>query len=141
MFFTPTGGTPIPATIANAATDWADAFILTTVPAGVTGDAKFTVQTAVATSNAALFTLVSSAAFGKASAAVIHYEQFLRMKVKEGRGAMPRPSSRSLQGHASVPGAFQSRATVPRPAPGLPTRACPPARRRVHPRDRGSDAG
>jgi hypothetical protein len=63
VFFTPTGGTAILATIANAATDWTDAFVVTTVPAGVTGDAMITVQTAVGTSNAVPFSLVSSAAF------------------------------------------------------------------------------
>ncbi|HET9012126.1 MAG TPA: hypothetical protein VFN38_09955 [Gemmatimonadaceae bacterium] len=62
VFFTPTGGTPIQATIANAA-DWSDAFVVTTVPAGITADANITVQTAVGTSNPVPFTLVSSAAF------------------------------------------------------------------------------
>lgn len=62
VFFTPTGGTAIQATIASAA-DWTDAVIVTTVPSGITGDAKITVQTAVGTSNAVPFTLVSSAAF------------------------------------------------------------------------------
>lgn len=68
VWFTPTGGTPIKATIANAA-DWTDAFIVTTVPTGVTGDAKITVQTAVGTSNAVPFTLVSSAAFSPSTIA------------------------------------------------------------------------
>lgn len=63
VFFTPTGGTPIQATIANAATDWSDQVIVTTVPSGVSGDAAITVQTAAGTSNAVPFTLVSSAAF------------------------------------------------------------------------------
>lgn len=63
VFFTPTGGAPIQATIANAANDWTSAVVVTTVPAGVTGDAKITVQTKVGTSNAVPFSLVSSAAF------------------------------------------------------------------------------
>ncbi len=63
VFFTTSGGTAIRATIANPATDWSDAFIVTTVPSGVTGDTKITVQTAAGTSNAVPFTLVSSAAF------------------------------------------------------------------------------
>ena len=68
VYFTPTGGTPIQATIANSA-DWTDAFVVTTVPTGVTGDAKITVQTAVGTSNAVPFTLVSSAAFSPSTIA------------------------------------------------------------------------
>ena len=63
VIFTTSTGTAIQATIATPATDWSDAFIVTTVPSGVTGDAKITVQTAVGTSNAVPFTLVSSAAF------------------------------------------------------------------------------
>lgn len=69
VFFTPTGGAPIQATIANAATDWTDALIVTTVPVGVTGDAKITVQTAAGTSNAVPFTLISSAAFSPSTIA------------------------------------------------------------------------
>ena len=69
VFFTPTGGTAILASIANTATDWTDAFVVTTVPAGVTGDAKITVQTAVGTSNAVPFSLVSSAAFSPSTIA------------------------------------------------------------------------
>lgn len=69
VFFTPTGGTPLQATIANASSDWTDAFVVTTVPAGVTGDAKITVQTAVGTSNAVPFSLVSSAAFSPSTIA------------------------------------------------------------------------
>lgn len=68
VFFTPTGGAPIQATIASAA-DWTDAFVVTTVPTGVTGDAKITVQTAVGTSNAVPFSLVSSAAFSPSTIA------------------------------------------------------------------------
>src|SRR5690348_13429847 len=69
VFFTPTGGTPIQATIVNAATDWTDAVIVTTVPAGVTGNAAIPVQTAAGTSNAVPFTLVSSAAFSPSTIA------------------------------------------------------------------------
>jgi hypothetical protein len=68
VFFTPTGGTAIQATIANT-TDWTDALVVTTVPAGVTGDAKITVQTAIGTSNAVPFSLVSSAAFSPSTIA------------------------------------------------------------------------
>jgi hypothetical protein len=63
VLFTPTGGAAIQATIATASTDWTDAFVVTTVPAGITGDAMITVQTAAGTSNAVPFSLVSSAAF------------------------------------------------------------------------------
>src|SRR5260370_5082907 len=69
VFFTPIGGTAILASIANTATDWTDAFVVTTVPAGVTGDAKITVQTAVGTSNAVPFSLVSNAAFSPSTIA------------------------------------------------------------------------
>jgi len=69
VFFTPPGGTPIQATIANAAADWSDAFVVTTVPAGVSGDAKITVKTSVGVSNAVPFSLVSSAAFSPSTIA------------------------------------------------------------------------
>src|SRR3979411_247859 len=45
VLFTMASSAPIPATIANASTDWSGTLIVTTVPAGVTGNATITVQT------------------------------------------------------------------------------------------------
>lgn len=69
VMFTPAGGAPIQATIANAASDWGDTFIVTTVPAGITGDASITVVTKVGTTNPVPFSLVSSAAFSPSTIA------------------------------------------------------------------------
>lgn len=64
VLFTPAaGGTPVQATIANTSTDWTGSYVVTTVPQGVDANTNITVQTAVGTSNAIPFSLVSNAAF------------------------------------------------------------------------------
>lgn len=63
VLFTPTGGSPIQATIADTVNDWTDSFIVTTVPAGIASTAMITVQTATGTSHAVSFSLISGATF------------------------------------------------------------------------------
>lgn len=73
VFFTPTGGSPIQATIADTVNDWTDNFIVTTVPStGITSTATITVQTATGTSNPITFSIIASAGF---SPSVINWTQ------------------------------------------------------------------
>lgn len=72
VFFAGSGGTPIQATIADTLNDWANNFIVTTVPAGTPTTSQITVQTATGTSTAISFNLISGATF---SPSVINWTQ------------------------------------------------------------------
>lgn len=63
VFFAAADGTPIQAVIADTLNDWADSYIVTTVPTGTANASKITVQTATGTSSVVSFNLISGATF------------------------------------------------------------------------------
>lgn len=86
VFFVGAGGAPIQATITDAANDWTNNYIVTTVPAGTSNSSQITVQTATGSSSEISFSLISGATF---SPSVINWTQ---------TSALPQP----LQGLGAV---------------------------------------
>ncbi|HEY8470029.1 MAG TPA: hypothetical protein VIL18_10325 [Longimicrobiales bacterium] len=63
VFFRGAGGSAIQATIANPASDWADGFIVTAVPAGTADTSLIWVETATGASDSVEFRLITTGSF------------------------------------------------------------------------------
>jgi hypothetical protein len=63
VYFAGSGGTKIQAVIADSANDWANNFIVTTVPAGTPNTSGITVETASGTTASVSFNLITGSTF------------------------------------------------------------------------------
>jgi hypothetical protein len=63
VYFAGSGGTKIQAVIADSANDWANNFIVTTVPAGTPNTSGITVETATGTTASVSFALITGSTF------------------------------------------------------------------------------
>lgn len=105
VLFTVSGNAPIQATIAKPSTDWTGTLILTTVPSGVTGNAEVTVQTPGGTSNALLFTLISSPPFSPSTITWTATTSLPTALTGLGAAVVPGPTSAAPQYVFTVGGA------------------------------------
>jgi hypothetical protein len=65
VWFEGAGGTRIQAVIADSAGDWANEFIVTSVPAGTPNASAITVETATGSSTSIAFSLITGATFSR----------------------------------------------------------------------------
>ena len=72
VYFVGTGGSQIPATVADSVNDWTNNFIVTSVPTGTPTTSQIVVETATGTSTQLTFSLISGSTF---SPSVINWTQ------------------------------------------------------------------